>query len=142
MLEREPPAAQPVGVDRTRRHRAEPAGPPRQQSQGSRITGHVPGDDLPQDPPVRDHHPGQLTGLDAFGTLSVSDTGIQVKTDASSGGLTQRVTYRDICMTNIKHLLIAGTTLVRDKIVLSRARRSTVRTGPAGGLTSERHWTR
>jgi polygalacturonase len=47
-----------------------------------------------------------LNGLDAFGTLSVSDTGIQVKTDANSGGLTQRVTYRDICMTNIKHLLI------------------------------------
>jgi polygalacturonase len=47
-----------------------------------------------------------LNGLDAFGTLSVSDTGIQVKTDANSGGLTQQVTYRDICMTNIKHLLI------------------------------------
>src|ERR1700677_2088928 len=62
MLEREPPSAQPSGVDRTRRHRAEPAGPPRQQSQGSRITGHFPGDDLSQDPRVRDHHPGQLTG--------------------------------------------------------------------------------
>src|SRR5580658_1295193 len=61
MLEREPPAAQPAGVDRTRCHRAGPAGPPRQQSQGSPITGHVPGDDLPQDPRVRDHHPGQLT---------------------------------------------------------------------------------
>jgi polygalacturonase len=47
-----------------------------------------------------------LNGLDAFGTLSVSDTGIQIKTDANSGGLTRRVTYRDICMTNIKHLLI------------------------------------
>jgi polygalacturonase len=47
-----------------------------------------------------------LNGLDAFGTLSVSDTGIQVKTDANSGGLTQQVTYRDICMTNIKHVLI------------------------------------
>jgi polygalacturonase len=47
-----------------------------------------------------------LNGLDAFGNLSVSDTGIQVKTDANSGGLTQQVTYRDICMTNIKHVLI------------------------------------
>jgi polygalacturonase len=47
-----------------------------------------------------------LNGLDAFGTLSVSDTGIQIKTDANSGGLTQQVTYRDICLTNIKHLLI------------------------------------
>src|SRR5689334_18519577 len=63
MLEREPPAAQPAGVTRTRCHRAEPAGPPRQQSQGSRITGHVPGHGLPQDPRVRDHHPGQLTGV-------------------------------------------------------------------------------
>jgi polygalacturonase len=47
-----------------------------------------------------------LNGYDSFGNLSVSDTGIQVKTDANSGGLTRRVTYADICMTNIKHLLI------------------------------------
>jgi hypothetical protein len=33
----------------------------RQQAQDSRITGHVTGDDLPQDPPVRNRHPGQLT---------------------------------------------------------------------------------
>src|SRR5271166_4247528 len=70
MLEREPPAAQPAGVDRTRRHRADPAGPPRQQSQGSRITGHVPGDDLPQDPPVRDQHASQLTCLSRVRSLS------------------------------------------------------------------------
>src|SRR5580698_4879137 len=61
MLEREPPAAQPAGVDRARCHRSDLAGPPRQQNQGSRITGHVPGNDLPQDPRVRDRHPGQLT---------------------------------------------------------------------------------
>jgi len=47
-----------------------------------------------------------LDGFDSFGNLSASDTGIQVKTDANSGGLTRRVTYRDICMTDIKHLLI------------------------------------
>ncbi|MGH3399369.1 MAG: glycoside hydrolase family 28 protein, partial [Streptosporangiaceae bacterium] len=47
-----------------------------------------------------------LDGLDSLGNLSGSDTGIQVKTDANSGGLTRRVTYRDICMTSIKHLLI------------------------------------
>jgi len=47
-----------------------------------------------------------LNGYDAFGNLSVSDTGIQIKTDANSGGLTRQVTYRDICMTNIKHVLI------------------------------------
>jgi polygalacturonase len=47
-----------------------------------------------------------LSGFDSFGNLSVSDTGIQVKTDANSGGLTRRVTYTGICMTNIKHILI------------------------------------
>jgi polygalacturonase len=47
-----------------------------------------------------------LDGFDSFGNLSASDTGIQIKTDANSGGLTRRVTYRDICMTDIKHLLI------------------------------------
>jgi polygalacturonase len=47
-----------------------------------------------------------LNGYDSLGNLSASDTGIQVKTDANSGGVTSRVTYRDICMTNIKHLLI------------------------------------
>jgi polygalacturonase len=47
-----------------------------------------------------------LNGYDSLGNLSVSDTGIQIKTDASSAGLTQRVTYTDICMTNIKHVLI------------------------------------
>ena len=29
-----------------------------------------------------------LNGFDSFGNLSVSDTGIQIKTDANSGGLT------------------------------------------------------
>jgi polygalacturonase len=47
-----------------------------------------------------------LNGYDSLGNLSVSDTGIQIKSDANSGGLTDRVTYTDICMTNIKHLLI------------------------------------
>jgi len=47
-----------------------------------------------------------LNGFDSLGNLSASDTGIQIKTDANSGGLTQQVTYRDICMTNIKHVLI------------------------------------
>jgi polygalacturonase len=47
-----------------------------------------------------------LSGFDSFGNLSVSDTGIQIKTDANSGGLTDRVTYTGICMTDIKHVLI------------------------------------
>jgi polygalacturonase len=47
-----------------------------------------------------------LNGNDSLGNQSTSDTGIQVKTDANSGGLTDKVTYRDICLTNIKHVLI------------------------------------
>jgi polygalacturonase len=47
-----------------------------------------------------------LSGYDSLGNLSVSDTGIQIKTDGNSAGLTQRVTYTGICMTNIKHVLI------------------------------------
>lgn len=43
---------------------------------------------------------------DSLGNLSGSDTGIQVKTDANSGGLTAEVTYTGICMSSIKHLLI------------------------------------
>jgi len=47
-----------------------------------------------------------LNGYDSLGNLSASDTAIQIKTDANSGGVTARVTYTGICMTNIKHLLI------------------------------------
>jgi polygalacturonase len=47
-----------------------------------------------------------LNGYDSLGNLSASDTGIQIKSDADTGGLTRRVTYADICMTNIKHVLI------------------------------------
>jgi polygalacturonase len=68
-----------------------------------------------------------LNGLDSLGNLSGSDTGIQVKTDAVNGGITKRVTYRDICMTNIKHVLIfnphyasGGTSIpTQDDIVLN-----------------------
>ncbi len=68
-----------------------------------------------------------LNGLDSLGNLSGSDTGIQVKTDAVNGGITRQVTYRDICMTNIKHLLIfnphyasGGTSIpTQDDIVLN-----------------------
>jgi len=49
----EPPAAQPAGVDGARRHRAEPARFRGQQGESGGVTGHVPGDDLPQDPGVR-----------------------------------------------------------------------------------------
>ncbi len=47
-----------------------------------------------------------LNGYDSLGNLSASDTGIQIKSDVNTGGLTRRVIYADICMTNIKHLLI------------------------------------
>ena len=36
------------------------AGRPRQQGEGGEVAGHVPGDDLPQDPRVRDRHPAPL----------------------------------------------------------------------------------
>jgi len=49
----EPPAAQPAGADGARRHRAEPARFRGQQGESGGVTGHVPGDDLPQDPGVR-----------------------------------------------------------------------------------------
>jgi polygalacturonase len=47
-----------------------------------------------------------LNGFDSLGNISSSDNGIQLKTDADTGGLTRRVTYAGICMTNMKHLLI------------------------------------
>jgi polygalacturonase len=47
-----------------------------------------------------------LNGYDSLGNLSASDTGIQIKTDANSGGVTAAVTYTGICMTSIKHVLI------------------------------------
>ena len=56
VLDGEPQAAQPAGVDGARCHRAEPAGQQQQQAQDSWIAGHVTGDDLPQDPRVRDRH--------------------------------------------------------------------------------------
>src|ERR1700683_5282963 len=61
MLDGEPPAAVPAGVDRTGRDRAEPAGSRRQQGPRGRGAGHVPGDDLPQDTRIRDRRRKQLT---------------------------------------------------------------------------------
>ena len=63
VLDREPPAAQPAGVDGARRDRAEPARLRRQQGQGRRVPGYVARDDLPQDPRVRDRHPGTGPGV-------------------------------------------------------------------------------
>ena len=57
----QPPAAQPAGGDGTRRDRPQPDRLGRQQDQGSRVAGHVPGDDLPQDPRVRDRGADDLT---------------------------------------------------------------------------------
>jgi polygalacturonase len=81
-----------------------------------------------------------LSGFDSLGNLSVSDTGIQIKTDANSGGLTRRVTYTGICMTNIKHVLIfnphyssGGTTVpTQSDIVLN----GVVSTGSESGAYS------
>ena len=60
VLDGEPAAAVPAGVDRAGRDRAEPAGSRGQQGPRGRGAGHVPGDDLPQDPRVRDRRVGQL----------------------------------------------------------------------------------
>ena len=60
VLDGEPQAAVPAGVDRAGRDRAEPAGPRRQQGPGGRGAGHVPRHHLPQDPRVRHRRLGQL----------------------------------------------------------------------------------
>lgn len=47
-----------------------------------------------------------LDGYDSLGNAASSGNGIQIKSDAQTGGVTQRVTYAGICMTRVKHLLI------------------------------------
>src|SRR6202030_953118 len=63
MLDGEPPAAVPAGVDRAGRDRAEPAGSRRQQGPRGGGAGHVPGHDLPQNTRIRNRRLEQLTLL-------------------------------------------------------------------------------
>ena len=63
VLDGEPPGAQPARVDRARRDRAVPARPRRQQDPRGPRARHVPGDDLPPHPRVRDRHPAGRLAL-------------------------------------------------------------------------------
>ncbi|MGH2887423.1 MAG: glycosyl hydrolase family 28 protein, partial [Solirubrobacteraceae bacterium] len=67
-----------------------------------------------------------LSGTDSLGNVSTDNNGIRIKSDALYGGVTQRVSYEDVCMTGIKHLLYfnphyaaGGTTIptVRDIVL-------------------------
>lgn len=46
-----------------------------------------------------------LSGTDSLGNVSTSNNGIRIKSDALTGGVTQRVTYEDVCLTGVKHPL-------------------------------------
>lgn len=47
-------------------------------------------------------------GLDHSGNPSTDANAINIKTDALCGGLVQRVTYADTCMTQVKHLIVVN----------------------------------
>ena len=55
-----PPAPQPTGVHRARRHRAEPGGRRGEQGHGGADPRYVPGDALPENPRIRHRHPRQV----------------------------------------------------------------------------------
>lgn len=44
-------------------------------------------------------------GFDHGGNYATDDNAIRIKTDATCGGLVQRVTYANTCITNAKHLI-------------------------------------
>jgi polygalacturonase len=46
-----------------------------------------------------------LSGTDSLGNLSTSNNGIRIKSDALAGGVTQQVTYHNICMTGVQNPL-------------------------------------
>ena len=45
-------------------------------------------------------------GLDHLGNYSTDNNAIRIKTDPSCGGLVQRVTYANTCITQAKHLIV------------------------------------
>lgn len=47
-------------------------------------------------------------GFDHGGNYSTDNNGINIKTDADCGGLVQRVTYANTCMTQVKHLIVVN----------------------------------
>lgn len=46
-----------------------------------------------------------VSGTDSLGNTSTSNNGIRIKSDALVGGVTQRVTYNDVCLTGVKYPL-------------------------------------
>lgn len=46
-----------------------------------------------------------LSGTDSLGNVSTSNNGIRIKSDALAGGVTQQVTYHNICMTGVQNPL-------------------------------------
>lgn len=47
-------------------------------------------------------------GLDHSGNFATDNNGIRIKTDPTCGGLVQRVTYENTCMTQVKHLIVVN----------------------------------
>jgi polygalacturonase len=47
-------------------------------------------------------------GIDHLGNYSTDNNGINIKTDATCGGLVQQVTYANTCMTQVKHLIVVN----------------------------------
>ena len=47
-------------------------------------------------------------GVDHSGNYSTDNNGINIKTDELCGGLVQRVTYANTCMTQVKHLIVVN----------------------------------
>ena len=46
-----------------------------------------------------------VSGTDSLGNTSTSNNGIRIKSDALVGGVTQRVSYEDVCLTGVKYPL-------------------------------------
>ncbi len=46
-----------------------------------------------------------VSGTDSLGNTSTDNNGIRIKSDALYGGVTQRVTYEQVCLTGVKNLL-------------------------------------
>jgi polygalacturonase len=50
-------------------------------------------------------HDDTISGTDSLGNVSTSNNGIRIKSDALAGGVTQRVTYHNICLTGVQNPL-------------------------------------
>jgi len=50
-------------------------------------------------------HDDTVSGTDSLGNVSTSNNGIRIKSDALAGGVTQQVTYHNICLTGVENPL-------------------------------------